>query len=234
MKKYLILSIVFLSIGILGLVVTGFIAHYGCGRDIGACFESNFGISQGYSFGMNDMMNMMSSRRFSDKNLSLKSFSFQEIKDSSDAYLSSYGLKNLKITEIMEFSNNFYIEVVEEDTGIGALELLQDKSDGSIFPEYGPNMMWNLKYGMHSRMEISDNNLPMPIDEKKAIAIADRYLDKMNPGEIAQEAERYYGYYTIHTVTKDGEISGMLSVNGFTGQLWYHNWHGTFIDMQEY
>jgi hypothetical protein len=183
---------------------------------------------------MNDMMNMMSSRRFSDKNLSLKSFSFQDVKDSSDAYLSSYGLKNLKITEIMEFSNNFYIEVVEEDTGIGALELLLDKSDGSIFPEYGPNMMWNLKYGMHSRMEISDNNLPMPIDEKKAIAIADRYLDKMNPGEIAQEAERYYGYYTIHTVTKDGEISGMLSVNGFTGQLWYHNWHGTFIDMQEY
>jgi len=234
MKKYLILSIVFLSIGILGLVVTGFIAHYGCGRDIGACFGSNFGTSRGYSFGMNDMMNMMSSRRFSDKNLSLKSFSFQEVKDSSDAYLSSYGLKNLKITEIMEFSNNFYIEVVEEDTGIGALELLLDKSDGSIFPEYGPNMMWNLKYGMHSRMDISSNNLLMPIDEKKAIAIADRYLTKMNTGEIAEEAERYYGYYTIHTVTKDGEISGMLSVNGFTGQVWYHNWHGTFIDMQEY
>jgi hypothetical protein len=74
----------------------------------------------------------------------------------------------------------------------------------------------------------------MPIDEKKAIAIADRYLTKMNTGEIAEEAERYYGYYTIHSVTKDGEISGMLSVNGFTGQVWYHNWHGTFIDMQEY
>ena len=234
MKKYLIISIIFLSVGILGLVGTGFIAYSGCGQDIKTCFGSNFGTSRGYSFGMNDMMNMMSSRRFSDKNLSLKSFSFQEVKDSSDAYLSSYGLKNLKITEIMEFSNNFYIEVVEEDTGIGALELLLDKSDGSIFPEYGPNMMWNLKYGMHSRMDISDNNLPMPIDENKAITIADRYLAKMNTGEVAQEAERYYGYYTIHSVTKDGEISGMLSVNGFTGQLWYHNWHGTFIDMQEY
>ena len=43
-----------------------------------------------------------------------------------------------------------------------------------------------------------------------------------------------YGYYTIHTVDKDGNILGMLSVNGFSGDVWYHSWHGVFIDMQEY
>jgi hypothetical protein len=23
----------------------------------------------------------------------------------------------------------------------------------------------------------------------------------------------------------------MLSVNGSTGQVWYHNWHGDFVEM---
>ena len=60
---------------------------------------------------------MMSSNRFSNKKLGLKSFSFQELKDTSENYLSRYGLKDLKIKEIMEFSNNFYIEVEKEKTG---------------------------------------------------------------------------------------------------------------------
>jgi hypothetical protein len=39
----------------------------------------------------------------------------------------------------------------------GAMELLVDKSSGAIFPEYGPNMMWNLKYGIFIDMvEIND------------------------------------------------------------------------------
>jgi len=25
----------------------------------------------------------------------------------------------------------------------------------------------------------------------------------------------------------------MLSVNGYSGQVWYHNWHGQFVDMLE-
>ena len=34
-------------------------------------------------------------------------------------------------------------------------------------------------------------------------------------------------------ITEDGGIAGMLSVNGYTGDVWYHNWHGIFIDMTE-
>jgi len=26
----------------------------------------------------------------------------------------------------------------------------------------------------------------------------------------------------------------MLSVNGYTGQIWYHTWHGAFVDMSEH
>jgi len=27
----------------------------------------------------------------------------------------------------------------------------------------------------------------------------------------------------------DGAVYSMLSVNGFIGQVWYHEWHGQFI-----
>jgi stress response protein YsnF len=46
------------------------------------------------------------------------------------------------------------------------------------------------------------------------------------------EDEEFYGYYTLHT-EKDGEITGMLSVNGYSGEIWYHSWHGPFIAMEE-
>jgi hypothetical protein len=233
-RKHLITSIILLSIGLIGLIVSCSVFYFGYGRGLGS-FITSYGTGQGYIFGSNDMMNMMSANRFSNEKLSQKSFSFQEVKDLSENYLAKYGLKGLKIEEIMEFSNNFYIEVAEEETGIGAMELLLDKGSGYIFPEYGPNMMWNLKYGMHRRLDVSQKDISMPIDENKAVEIASRYLDKINSGEYAgNEAEKFYGYYTIHTVAKDGDISGMLSINGYTGQVWYHTWHGVFIDMKEY
>jgi len=33
---------------------------------------------------------------------------------------------------------------------------------------------------------------------------------------------------------KDGKIYGMLSVNGYTGDVWYHSWHGYFIQEQDF
>ena len=44
-----------------------------------------------------------------------------------------YGNPNLEVAEVMEFANNYYAEVREKDTGIGAMELLSSTSpaDGS-------------------------------------------------------------------------------------------------------
>jgi hypothetical protein len=50
----------------------------------------------------------------------------------------------------MEFANNYYAEVKEKDTGIGAMELLINRPGSRVYPEPGPNMMWNTKYGMMS------------------------------------------------------------------------------------
>ena len=47
-----------------------------------------------------------------------------------------------------------------------------------------------------------------------------------------EEVSPFYGYYTID-VERDGKIIGMLSVNGYTKQVFLHTWHGNFIDMRE-
>jgi len=38
------------------------------------------------------------------------------------------------------------------------------------------------------------------------------------PGAATDEPDAFYGYYTLH-VLRAGEIAGMLSVNGYTGQV---------------
>ena len=224
LKKLLISAIILIVIGFLGLgtlCVLGFVSSG----------ITNYGAGRGYIFGQEDFCNMgrNSTSSQEDKNLS-----FEAVRDLSQTYIEKYD-QNLKIAEIMEFSKNYYVEIAEEDTGIGAMELLVDKSTGSVFPEYGPNMMWNLKYGMHSMMNASNAISDMSIDEEKAIDIATSYLAKSGTNEYAgDEAERFYGHYTIHTTDKDSNILGMLSVNGFSGDVWYHSWHGVFFDMQEY
>ena len=73
----------------------------------------------------------------------------------------------------------------------------------------------------------------MPVSADQALQYAQRYLEGYIPGtRAADEADGFYGYYTVH-VLKDGQIYGMLSVNGYNGQVWYHNWHGQFVDMLE-
>jgi hypothetical protein len=49
---------------------------------------------------------------------------------------------------------------------------------------------------------------------------------------MAGEADEFYGYYTLRFL-QDGEIEGMLSVDGSGGDVWYHSWHGDFAAMTE-
>ena len=228
-KKFLIASIILIIIGVVGLISVCTI--FNLSSPVGT-----FGTGTSYSFGPGGMMGMMRGFNSGNRYVDLQNISFDGVKSAVEKYLSDIGLQNVKIEEIMEFSNNFYIETVEEDTGFGAMELLLDKTGGAIFPEYGPNMMWNQKYGMmNSGFAGNQYKNNMSIDEEKAIELANSYLAKISQNEFAGgEGQKFYGYYTVDTVNKDGGTVRMLSVNGFTGQVWYHSWHGTFIKMQEY
>lgn len=176
--------------------------------------------------------------------------SIEETKNAVDDFLSAYGDDDLEIAEIMIFDNHGYAVISEKSTGKGAFELLIDPQTKAVYPEYGPNMMWNLKYGMHGRSgmmggrgmhgwfqdrrqyQAIESN--MPIEKEEALLIAQDYLDKNRPGaSVSDHLTNFYGYYTIDVEIED-EIFGMLSVNGYTGRVFYHHWHGTFIEMSDH
>jgi len=179
--------------------------------------------------------------------------SAQDSLEAVEAYLADLGNDDLEVVEIMVFENNSYAIIKEESTGLGAFELLVDPATGTVFPEYGPNMMWNLKYGMHAGggfgmgmmgRGMMGGNYLQPSDEfeaernsvseEEALAYAQEYLDTSTAGvTVSDEITQFYGYYTID-LEEDGEIVGMLSVNGFSGQVFPHFWHGEFIEMVEY
>jgi hypothetical protein len=165
----------------------------------------------------------------------LKPLTIDQAADAVRGYVDAYE-GELVLTEVMDFAWNYYAEVEEEDTGIHAMELLIDKYTGRVYPEMGPNMMWNTKYGHMAGMMGRRYGTPtanMPIGPEQAEAIAQQYLATNLPGLTVADADTFYGYHTLHTL-KDGQVEGMLSVNGYSGAVWYHGWHGPFIDMKEF
>ena len=184
--------------------------------------------------------------------------SLEEARSAFERAVEGFGNSKLEVTEVTEFSNNYYAEVEEKDTHVGAMELLINRPGSRVYQEPGPNMMWNTKYGMMSGSGYghmmgpngggmmggygsSSSATPNPkgttadkmdVSPERARKIADAYLSRVSPGTRAEEPTRFYGYYTIDT-EKDGKTSGMLSVNGYSGEVWYHSWHGPFIAKEE-
>jgi len=184
--------------------------------------------------------------------------SLAETEAALESYIEALGADDLALGEIMIFDNHAYAQFIEAGTGIGAMEVLVDPVTLTVSPEFGPNMMWNLKYspmassGMMGMMSgfgfsveaddmgglMNDQVAPdlpteMPITPDKAIQTAQVYLDAYLTGAEADEkADPFYGYYTIH-INIDGSTVGMLSVNGYTGEVFVHTWHGDLVEMSE-
>jgi hypothetical protein len=157
--------------------------------------------------------------------------SLEKVTQAAQQFVANLGNTDLEVTEVMEFDYNFYAQVQEQSSKINAFELLVDPYTGFVRPEPGPNMMWNTRYGhMAGWWGNGSQAQPgtMPVDAQKARELAQQYLDTNVTGTTAGTPETFYGYYTLH-VTKDGQVSGMLSVNGSTGEVWYHIWHGDFV-----
>lgn len=133
----------------------------------------------------------------------------------------------LRAGEVMQFSNGFYAELRTAE-GRGATEVLVDSADGSVAVEYGPAMMWNFGYGMHAGAAPAAAGM----SAADATRLAERWLREQRRGLTVGEAEDFPGYFTLHTL-RDGKITGMVSVNAYTGAVWYHTWHGRYIAMSE-
>ena len=154
----------------------------------------------------------------------------------AENYVASTGNPDLKVKQIEEYQANFYIQVSEKSTGNGAFELLINKYTGSIYPEMGPNMMWNTKYGMMRGGILGGiygtPTTTMAVTQTQAQTNAQQYLTTYLPGTTTGDITTFYGYYTIEVVNGTTPY-GMLSVNGYSGQVWFHTWHGAFIQEQD-
>jgi hypothetical protein len=158
-------------------------------------------------------------------------------KQAFQRYIDATGQTNLALDEVMQFQWNYYAIVKDTSTGQGAFELLANPQTGAVFPEMGPNMMWNTRYspmagsGMMSGFSQQPSG-PPTVSADQAQKIAQQWLDQNQPGSAMEAADVFPGYYTLH-ITRDGTVTGMLSVNSYTGQVWYHTWHGTFVSSTE-
>ncbi len=217
---------------------------YGAGMISG---NGMMGHGQSYSgtvpYGM--MNNGMMGGFGSSKPASTKPLSIVQAKTAVEKYLTSLNNSDLSLKEVIIFDNQAYARIVEKSTGVGAMELLVDPVTLAVYPEYGPNMMWNLKYGMMNggfggmmggmtgQVSPSTTTGPMPVTADEAVQIAQRYLDTYSPGaRAATDPDQFYGYYTIEILRND-KPTGMLSVNGYTQQVFLHTWHGNFVELSE-
>lgn len=174
---------------------------------------------------------------------------------SAERYVKDFWKADLQLTEVMEFDNQFYAEVAEKSSGVHAFEVLVNRWTGAIVPEPGPNVMWNTKYG-HMGFGMMGGGMmggpgwgwggrqgyrpwgnpgkEMTVSAEQARKYAQEFLDTRLPGmKVETDADMFYGYYTIHVLNKDGSVYGMMGVNGYTGWVWYHEWHGKFVRMKE-
>jgi len=166
-----------------------------------------------------------------------------------ETFLADLDKPNLALGEIMVFDNNAYAVIDDNQTGQGAFEVLVDPVTKSVHLEFGPSMMWNTTYGMHGtdpiyamgmmggRMAGPEWTAPSTdatlLTEAQARDKAQAYVEQSLADQtVSATAEAFPGYFTFD-LEKDGTPTGMLSINATTGQVWYHTWHGTFVEMSE-
>jgi len=183
--------------------------------------------------------------------------SIDQTKAAAENYLANLNDPDLEIAEIMVFDNNGYVIVKEASTGIGAFELLVDSASQNAYPEHGPNIYSGLNHEnmmgeqgngmMNGGMMGNGNNMmqgwsnttpenltaEMDVTPEQAVEIAQNYLDANIAGATTEHPMQFYGYYTLD-FEKDGKAAGMLSVNGYSGQVFLHTWHGTFMEEIDY
>lgn len=117
-------------IGIVGLIFVSRLAA--------APLTSNaWGFGDTGMMGMPGMAGMMGGPASADA----KPISIERAVTAAQNYINRFGNPNLILDEVMEFAGNYYAQVVEQDTGMHAFEILVDKYTGAVFPEMGPNMV---------------------------------------------------------------------------------------------
>lgn len=171
-------------------------------------------------------------------------------------WLAAHHLDGLVLDEVEAYTQNYYGQFKEQSTGRGAIQMLVDRYSSQIMPEMGPNIVWNTKFGQMMMGEMMNGMgmggmgspgmmgggmmaAPAPqtgnaaqISLEDARKAADQFLSGYLPGARVGDGDTFYGYYHFDVLRGIRQV-GMLSVNDRTGQVWYHTWHGEFLDKRE-
>lgn len=142
------------------------------------------------------------------------------------------------------------------NTKYGMTTMMQDMMGSGMMP-MGGGMMGDMSGGMMSSMMGGPTPIEpttdMPISPEQAKQIARQFLEKMaaampqmpmtqmsmpmqpsplQGAVVGDKVRKFYGYYTLEAL-KDGKLASLLSINGYTGQVWHHAWNGNFVGMRE-
>jgi hypothetical protein len=74
----------------------------------------------------------------------------------------------------------------------------------------------------------------MTITEGQALINAEEVLlesGAIEDGEVGS-AQLFYGYYTI-PILRQGDVVGLVNINGYTGAVCYESCHGSVLDRVE-
>ncbi|MFZ3170010.1 MAG: hypothetical protein WA130_20545 [Candidatus Methanoperedens sp.] len=240
-KTLALLGVALIVVGVTGLVLSSGYSHFSYGGyspqwgsfgEMGQSGMMGGGMMGGGMMGgsggmMGSMMQMMGGNMLVSGGVPYNSngslVSLEQASDIAKRYLAAQNNPELELADLEEWEFNFYVEYKEKSTGTKAFQMLIDKYSGIVSPEMGPNMMWNTKYGMMRTQPGS-----MTLTKEQAVAYAQQFLDSRLQGTKAEDSGLFYGYYHFD-VKKDNKMYGMLDVSGYSGQVWYHTWHGNFI-----
>ena len=107
-------------------------------------------------------------------------------------------------------------------SGFGGMMSGGPRSGGMMGGGYGSDPTW----------APSPETTRPSVSAQEAKAVAARWLAREGSELRAGTADAFPGYYTLHVLEGD-RLAGMLSVNAYTGAVWYHRWHGRFLSMTE-
>ena len=89
---------------------------------------------------------------------SSRPISQDEARRRATGFAARYGT-GVKIRDFMVFTQNDYVQIVDTRTGAGLAELLVDRYTGVVQPEFGPNMLWNTRFGMGGTTGMMGGNM---------------------------------------------------------------------------
>jgi hypothetical protein len=236
-KTLALLGVVFIVVGIAGLVLSSSYSRFtyeGYPAGYSPQWGGYVGMSPGGMMGggmMGSMMQMMGGNMLVSGGIPYNTngslVSMDQAREITKRYLAAQNNPDLELADLEEWEFNFYVEYKEKSTGTKAFQMLIDKYSGVFSPEMGPNMIWNTKYGMMGTQPSA-----MILTKEQAMASAQQFLDSRLPGTKAEDSGVFYGYYHFDA-KKDSKMYGMLDVNGYSGLVLYHTWHGNFIREEE-